>query len=160
MGPGLSKKPHHKGKSSPSRTQGTSATRSEPTNIAQKYDLSNFAVITVIFNPVKYQSRYDHYQKFEAHMARSGVQLITVECIFESAPQFGLPRQTFEITRAGDRHHIQLVAPSIIWLKENLINIAVQRLPQNIEYVAWLDADIEFDVCITETRSFVISTFY
>jgi hypothetical protein len=135
-------------------------TRSVTTNITQKYDLSNFAVITVIFNPVKYKSRYEHYQKFEAHMARSGVQLTTVECIFESTPHFGLPRQNFEITRAGDHRHIQLVAPSIMWLKENLINIAVQRLPQNIEYVAWLDADIEFDVRITETRSFVILTFH
>jgi hypothetical protein len=151
MGSNASKdRDRHKNKFSPSRTQGPSATRSEPTNIPQKYNLSNFAVMTVIFNPVKYQSRYDHYQKFAAHMAQSGVQLITVECIFESAPHFGLPRQSFEITRAGDRHHIQLIAPSIMWMKENLINIAVQRLPQNVEYIAWLDADIEFDVCITD----------
>jgi hypothetical protein len=133
--------------SSPTKSSGLMATRSEPANQVQKFDLSTFAVITVIFNPVKYQSRYDHYQKFVTHMSQSGVNLITVECIFESASHFGLPRQNFEITRAGDRHHIQLVAPSIVWMKENLINIAIKRLPRNIEYVAWLDADIEFEVC-------------
>jgi hypothetical protein len=123
-------------------------------NAVQKPDLSNFAVITVIFNPIRYKSRYDHYQKFEAHMSQSGIYLITVECIFESAPRFGLPQQNFEITRVSDRHHIQLKAPSIIWMKENLINIAVQRLPRNIEYVAWLDADIEFEVCMKVARKF------
>ncbi|CAF0761049.1 unnamed protein product [Rotaria sp. Silwood1] len=123
----------------------SSTSTSQPSNLVQKYDLSKFAVITVIFNPVKYQTRYDHYQKFEAHMSHSGVNLITVECIFESTTRFGLPQQNFEITRAGERRHIQLIAPSILWIKENLINIAIQRLPQNIEYVAWLDADIEFE---------------
>jgi hypothetical protein len=153
MGHEGSKHGRHKAKShqspSSSKTSGLSAT-----NTVQKQDLSNFAVITVIFNPVKYQSRYDHYQKFEAHMSHCGVNLITVECIFESAPNFGLPRQNFEITRAGDRRHIQLIAPSILWMKENLINIAVKHLPQNIEYVAWLDADIEFDVCIKRNTQF------
>jgi hypothetical protein len=151
MGPNVSKHGHRKDKSSSSRAQGLSQTRSEPTNVTPKYNLSNFAVITAIFNPVNYQSRYDHYRKFEAHMAQSGVQLITVECIFESAPHFGLPRQNFEITRAGERHHIQVTAPSILWIKENLINIAVNRLPPNIEYIAWIDGDVEFDVCITTT---------
>jgi hypothetical protein len=134
--------------SSPSKTAGSSVIKSGASNVARQYDLSKLAVITVVFNPIKYKSRYDHYQKFEAHMIQCGVHLITVECIFESAPHFGLSRQNFEITRANDRRHIRLVAPSIIWLKENLINIAIQSLPQNIEYVAWLDADIEFEVCI------------
>ena len=131
-----------------------SSIKSDPLNFAQKYPLSNFAVITVVFNPVNYISRYDHYQKFEAHMSQSGVNLITVECIFETASRFGLAEQKFEITRANDRRHIQLVAPSIMWLKENLINIAIKRLPQNIEYVAWLDADIEFEVCMKITFHF------
>jgi len=168
MGHDTSKHYRHNSKhsqSSSSKTPGFSATQFEPANAVQKHDLSKFAVITVIFNPIRYKSRYDHYQKFEAHMSQSGVLLITVECIFPSAPRFGLPQQNFEITRAGDRRHIQLMAPSIIWMKENLINIAIQRLPQNVEYVAWLDADIEFEVCIKEARNsfslfnFIMLTF-
>ena len=122
------------------------AARSASSSRMQKSNLSNFAVITVIFNPIKYKSRYDHYEKFAQHMSFSGVNLITVECIFEAEQHLGLPRQNFEITSSGNRFHIQLVAPSIIWMKENLINIAIKRLPQNIEYIAWLDADIEFEV--------------
>lgn len=147
MGHETSKHDHsRKGKPSsqpPSRPQ---ANYPSTMSSVQKYDLSSFAVITVIFNPVGYKSRYNHYQKFAAHMAQSGVQLYTVECIFESATRFGLPTQNFEVTRAGERRHIQLRAPSIVWMKENLINIAIQRLPSNIEYIAWIDGDIEFEV--------------
>jgi hypothetical protein len=111
-----------------------------------KYDLNHFAVITVVFNPIKYKSRYELYHKFDEHMSRSGVILLTVECIFEAAEKLGLPKQKFEITRSNDPRHLQINAPSVLWLKENLINIAIKRLPLYIEYVAWLDADIEFDV--------------
>ena len=111
-----------------------------------KYDLNNLAVITVVFNPIKYKSRYELYHKFDEHMSRSGVTLLTIECIFESPEALGLPLQKFEITREKDPRHLQVKAPSVLWLKENLINIAVKSLPDYIEYVAWLDADIEFQV--------------
>jgi len=116
-------------------------------NPIPKYDLNHFAVITVIFNPIRYKSRYELYHKFDEHMSRSGVTLLTVECIFDDEERLGLAKQKFEITRSSDPRHLQIRAPSLFWLKENLINIAVQRLPLYIEYVAWLDADIEFEVC-------------
>jgi len=122
--------------------------KSSSKNPVTKYDLNHFAVITVVFNPIKYRSRYELYHKFDEHMTRSGVILLTVECIFEIDERFGLPKQKFEITRPKDPRHLQIKAPSVLWLKENLINIAVKRLPSYIEYVAWLDADIEFEVCL------------
>lgn len=119
-----------------------------------KYDLNHFAVITVIFNPIRYRSRYELYHKFDEHMTRSGVTLLTVECIFTDEERLGLAEQKFAITRPNDPRHLQIRAPSLFWLKENLINIAVKRLPLYVEYVAWLDADIEFEVCsmISSTR--------
>ncbi|CAF4134973.1 unnamed protein product, partial [Rotaria magnacalcarata] len=110
-----------------------------------KRDYSHFAVITVVFNPIRYRSRYQLYRKFSKHMSRSGIHLLTVECIFESAEKFGLPKQRFEVTRSNEPSHLQIKVPSIIWLKENLINIAVKHLPSSMEYVAWVDADIEFE---------------
>src|ERR1700728_4437376 len=109
-------------------------------NLIHKYDLNHFAVITVVFNPIKYRSRYELYHKFDEHMTRSGVTLLTVECIFEAAEELGLPRQKFEITRPNDPRHLQIKAPSVLWLKENLINVAAKRLPLYVEYIAWLDA--------------------
>lgn len=134
------------GQKIPSTSSELFAKTAQRTQATPSSDTSIFAVITVIFNPIKYQSRYNHYEKFVAHMAESGVHLITVECLFESTPRFNLPKQKFEITRANDPCHIQLRAPSILWLKENLINIAVQQLPPHIEFVSWIDADVEFEV--------------
>ncbi len=113
---------------------------------AIQYDLSRLGIISVIFNPVRYRTRYERYRKFSDHMARSGINLFTVECIFDSATRFGLPPQQFEVTQSGNPQHFQFVAPSIIWMKENLINMAVQRLPSHIDRIAWIDADVEFEV--------------
>jgi hypothetical protein len=111
-----------------------------------QYDRSRLGIVSVIFNPVRYRSRYERYNKFRHHMAQSGVKFFTVECIFDSATRFGLPPQRFEVTQLGNPQHIQVIAPSVMWMKENLINIAVQRLPPHIDRIAWVDADVEFEV--------------
>lgn len=161
MGHRTSKHRHNSVPSQPwsSKPQELSPTKSEQTIGVRKYDLSKFAVITVIFNPVKYKSRYNHYHNFVEHMSQSGVTLYTVECLFESAQRFGLPQQKFEVTHASNRYHIQLIAPSIIWMKENLINVAIKHLPQNIEYVAWIDGDVEFEVCSKKNTQFIFFSF-
>lgn len=115
-------------------------------NYEVKHDLTKLAVVAVCFNAVNYNTRYHLYRQFEEHMLQSGVFLFTVECIFESAPVFGLPKQTYEVTQPNNPRHLQLTASSILWMKENLINVAVKHLPAHIEYVAWIDTDIEFDV--------------
>lgn len=32
-----------------------------------------------------------------------------------------------------------------MWLKENLLNIALQNVPKEVKYIAWCDADILFE---------------
>ena len=123
------------------------------------HDLTKLAVIAVYFNPVRYETRYDLYRNFEQHMSDSGVFLLTVECIFESAPVFRLPKQVFEVTQADNPRHMQLTAPSILWMKENLINIAVKHLPEHFEYVAWIDSDIEFDVSLPKYNDLVVLAY-
>jgi hypothetical protein len=113
---------------------------------ASQYDLSRLGIIAVVFNPVRYRYPYEQYLRFSDHMARSGVNLFTIECIFDSATRFGLPPQRFKVTRPDNPRHIQVVARSIMWLKENLINIVVQRLPAYIDRIAWIDTDVEFEV--------------
>lgn len=58
--------------------------------------------------------------------------------------------------------HLTFETDSPIWLKENLINMAIQRLPKDWKYVAWVDADIAFlnqnwvEDTITELKSYDI----
>jgi len=40
--------------------------------------------------------------------------------------------------------HLTFETPSKIWIKENLINLAADRLPRYWKYMAWIDADLTF----------------
>jgi hypothetical protein len=93
-------------------------------------------VITCLFNPLRYRARYRHFRAFEKHMADSGAILTTVECAFGGRP--------FEITDPANPRHIQVRTKDELWLKENLMNIGISRLPADAEYVAVIDADIAF----------------
>lgn len=94
-------------------------------------------VVTPVANPVRYASRYRLYRQFARRMkARHDVVHITVELAFGD--------RQFEVTEAGNPHHIQLRTSEEIWHKENMINLAVARLPADWKYVAWVDADVEF----------------
>lgn len=93
-------------------------------------------VVTAISNPVRYNRRYELYRAFEKHMADSGAILFTAECAFGG--------REFEVTQAGNPQHIQVRTNHELWHKENLLNLAISRLPVGWNYVAWVDADVTF----------------
>src|SRR6185312_3537276 len=100
-------------------------------------DLSKLHVITMISNPVRYKSRYALYNQFKQHMADSGVNFWTCELAFGKRP--------WEVVQPGDPLGLPLRTSSELWHKENALNLLVQRLPADWQYVAWVDADIAFD---------------
>ena len=69
-------------------------------------------------------------------MKASGVQLFVVECAFGEQP--------FVFTSEKNQLHIQVRSKSPLWIKENLINICVAKLPPDWKYIAWIDANVEF----------------
>lgn len=69
-------------------------------------------------------------------VAEAGGILYTVE--------LALRNRHHEVTDHSNPFHIQLRSPDILWHKENLINIGISKLPENWEYVAWIDADVQF----------------
>ncbi len=89
-------------------------------------------VIAVISNPARFDKRYKLFTEFCERMEREPeVRLLKVEL---------QQRSRCFVTDA----QVQLVSKDEIWYKENLINIGVQNLPKDWEYMAWIDADIEF----------------
>jgi DNA-binding beta-propeller fold protein YncE len=66
----------------------------------------------------------------------SGAVLYTVEVAFGGRDHV--------VTEPGNPQHLQLRTQDELWLKENMINLAVARLPCDWRYVAWVDADIAF----------------
>lgn len=97
---------------------------------------STLYVVTAITNPCRYASRYDLYKKFAKMVEDAGAVLITVEAAFGNRPHV--------ITEPNNSAHVQLRTNSEIWHKENCLNLGIERLPQDWEYVAWVDADVQF----------------
>lgn len=95
-------------------------------------------VVTCISNPWRYKSRYHLYRQFEQYiLSHPNVRLHTVElCYGDRAP---------EIAHADPRtNYIVLKCNHTLWHKENLLNIAIQNLPTDSQYVCVMDADVQF----------------
>lgn len=100
-------------------------------------DLSQFWVITIISNPVRYKRRYELYWKFKRMCEEAGVNLITVEQTFGHRP--------FMVTRPDNPMHLQVRTVEELWHKENMINMGVRHAcaiaPGRVREIAWVDAD-------------------
>ncbi|HTW27887.1 MAG TPA: hypothetical protein VME92_12225 [Acetobacteraceae bacterium] len=93
-------------------------------------------VVTAIANPIRWASRLRLYRDFERHMLESGVNLTVVECAYGDRPHL--------LAGTPGVNHVPVRAKSLVWTKENLINLGIARLPADWRYVAWIDADIRF----------------
>ncbi len=92
--------------------------------------------VTAISNPARYHSRYNLYSRFREMMEASGVPLITVELALGDRP--------FEVTEAGNPHHLQLRSVEEYWHKECMLNLGIahgRRVIAGAKRVAWIDAD-------------------
>lgn len=100
---------------------------------------SKLYVITPVFNPQRYRSRWKLYKEFEKYVLSFGeAHLVTIECSFGE-------RQEVLVEDQGPNHTVIYVRTKHeLWLKENMINIAIQRLPSDWKYVAWIDGDVKF----------------
>jgi len=95
-------------------------------------------VVAVVSNPRRYKKRYAHFEKFITHMVQSGVQLHVVECAFGERPHYLADK----IPEGVD--YIPVRTKHELWMKENLINEGVSKLPEDWKYVAWIDGDVQF----------------
>jgi hypothetical protein len=93
-------------------------------------------VVTPVFNSCRFRTRWKLYEDFAKMCAEAGAALYTIEVAFGD--------RDFVVTQADNPCHIQLRTFHEIWLKEQTINLAVQRLPRDWKKVAWVDADVIF----------------
>jgi len=118
-------------------------------------------VVTTVFNSPRFKTRYKLYQRFAKYVKDSGGVLVTVEAAFgerhhamqESKDQHGqliygrAPTKNTEFHKARSENphqYIRVRTDHEIWIKENLLNIGISRLPEDWKYVAWVDADVVF----------------
>lgn len=99
-------------------------------------DLDHFYVVTPISNPARYKRRYELYWRFKEMCEDAGVKLITVEQAFGHRP--------FMVTEEGNPFHVRVRSHEELWLKENMINLGIQRachVDPKAREVCWIDAD-------------------
>lgn len=102
-------------------------------------DISKFYVLAVCSNPIRYQSRWNLFKKFETHIAELGGTLIIVEQAFGN--------REFQLTSPQNPLHVQIRTDHELWHKENMINIGMHHLTRydpDWKYLAWIDGDITF----------------
>jgi hypothetical protein len=98
-------------------------------------------VLTPIFNPMRYRARWKHYVDFEKYVLESGANLVTIECSFGE--------RTEVIVEQKSERHIVINVRTVheLWLKENLLNVAINHLTilrPHWKYLATIDADMTF----------------
>jgi hypothetical protein len=96
-------------------------------------------VIAVISNPAQFARRYILAKEFIHRMEEDpNIIVYIVELVYG--------KQKHCITDAKNKRHLQLRTKYILWHKENMINVGVQKLlPKGWKAFAWIDADIEFE---------------
>jgi len=95
--------------------------------------VKTLVAITAYFNPQHATSRRNNYERFAAGLKARGIDLWTVEGL-RTGNEPGLMR--------GNGWYVS--CESVLWQKERLLNLAVERLPDYVDAVAWLDADLLF----------------
>jgi hypothetical protein len=97
--------------------------------------------IVVVANPCGLTSRYklaqDTIYKLE-HYEKDHVVVYVVELAYGD--------QHFQVAEEGHPRHLQLRTEVPMWHKENLVNLAVEKLlPPDWKAMAWVDGDVEFE---------------
>jgi len=99
----------------------------------------NLHVIMVISNPCNFRKRILLAREFIERMEfEEDIILYIVELAYNNEPYY--------VTEENNPRHLQLRGKTLLWHKENMINIGIRKLlPPDWKAVAWIDADVEFD---------------
>lgn len=100
---------------------------------------STLYVVLPYFNFCHSERRKNLFIEFvDRYHAIPGIKLVIVEGALKDT-EYDLPT-SFE----GVDYHYGFVLANQLWIKENLINLAIKQLPASWKYVAWIDADLIF----------------
>jgi hypothetical protein len=100
----------------------------------KKEPVNDFAVITCFFNFSNSKLRKEAFGVFREGLKRQGAELFVVELVYGNEKPF--------ISQGSHCSHLR--TNSVMWSKENLLNILTRTLPKRIKKVAWVDGDVIF----------------
>lgn len=105
-----------------------------PAEMPQAFDPSQLHVISVLSNPIRYESRVRLFREYVERMTSAGVTLWIVEAAYGE--------REYSIQDTPGVHHIRVRCDHELWIKECMINVATRFIPPEAKYIGWQDADI------------------
>ena len=84
------------------------------------------------FNPMHFKSKLKCFTKFHNNLKKLNIDITTVELAINGDP--------FELNNFPNV--IKVRSNSILWHKERLLNIGIEKLKHKYKKISWLDADI------------------
>ena len=99
--------------------------------------LSTFWIICPIYsaNHDKTSRLYDLHRNFRSYIMSYGINFQTVEVIF--------PGQEFQLTKPNNEpYDLQYRDEWIFAMRENLVNVGIKHLPEDWQFVSWIDQHI------------------
>ena len=93
-------------------------------------------IVTCVSNPLLWSSRIRHARKSITDWIASGAKVYLIECVNGE--------RNYELDDIPGLVHIPVRSYGLAWNKENLLNIALGRLPHDAKYIMMADADIYF----------------
>lgn len=96
----------------------------------------SLAAITSYYNPEHYRTRRQNFDAFATGLSDAGIRLVVIEAAFGD-DEFELDLHGHDFHRVRGRH--------VLWQKERLLNLALDRLPRTVRHIAWLDCDLIFE---------------
>lgn len=108
------------------------------TKIPEKLDGELWG-ITTFFNPAGYSNKYQHFKKFADSARQQGLKICTVELTFGDKSYEVEDHDTDMLIQVNGSEH------NMLWQKEAMMNIALEKLPESCDKIAWLDCDVIFE---------------
>ena len=90
------------------------------------------AAVSCFFNPMKYKRPVENWRRFREAL-RDDVPLYSIELSFDGEFQTDC---TWKVQGNIQDH--------LMWQKERLLNLAIERVPDKYDKIAWLDTDLLF----------------
>ncbi|KRX10971.1 hypothetical protein PPERSA_12095 [Pseudocohnilembus persalinus] len=100
-------------------------------------ELTNFYIVTTIFSPIQTKQKLETYKKFAQTCEQYDIKLITIEYTYMGCP-FVATEQFFE------PYHFQIRIDDPMFLKYNLVNSILEKLPNEWGWLAIIDYNVIF----------------
>lgn len=107
-----------------------------PSNAEQRTNkINELWAVTTFFNPSHFKTKLINYRRFRKESRKQGLNLICVELSYDGS---------YELNETDAETVIQLESQCVLWQKERLLNLALEKLPPQCTKVCWIDADLVF----------------